>query len=233
MKRAANKPRVLVVDVGGSSVKCICTGRDKRIKIRSGPKMGPREMMPKLLRALKSWRYDVVTVGYPGVVRGGKITREPNNLGSGWIGFDFAAAFGCPVKLINDAAMQALGGYRGGTLLFLGLGTGLGSALIVDGVVVPMELGHLHCSSRHTYEHFLGDAGRKRIGQKKWRARVVAVVREFSLALLPDDILLGGGNVKKLDRLPPGTRRGGNADALTGGFRLWHMERESGPARQP
>jgi polyphosphate glucokinase len=219
--RKRKKLRILVVDIGGSSVKCLCSGQSKRIKIRSSPGMTPQQMMPRLLKALKGWRYDVVSIGYPGVVRGGRITRDPQNLGPGWLGFDFEAAFGCPVKLINDAAMQALGGYRGGTMLFLGLGTGLGSALIADGVVVPMELGHLKCSSERTYEHFLGDAGRKRLGMKQWRARVTGVVRGFSLALLPDDILLGGGNVKILERLPPQTRRGGNADAFTGGFRLW------------
>ena len=172
----------------------------------------------------KGWRFDVVSIGYPGVVRRGQVVREPNHLGSGWVGFNFQAAFRRPVKIINDAAMQALGGYEGGKMLFLGLGTGLGSALIVDGVIATMELGHLHCADGHNYEDYLGKKGRKRLGNKRWRRKVQDVVEGFRNALLPDYIVLGGGNVAHLKRLPPLTRRGDNADAFRGGFRLWDGE---------
>ncbi len=225
--------RVLVVDIGGSSVKYRVAGPGLRrsssepaAKFKSGAGLTPRAMMKELLQYTRDWRYDVVSLGYPGVVRAGKIAREPNNLGRGWIGFDFRAAFGRPVRIINDAAMQAMGAYRGGTMLFLGLGTGLGSALIVDGTIVPMELGHLYFfSPKLTYESRLGKPGRSRRGFAKWRRDVVAVVRAFSQALLPDDIVLGGGGVKHLNRLPPQTRRGNNADAFRGGLRLWSDRR--------
>jgi polyphosphate glucokinase len=228
MKRATRPARrVLIVDIGGSSVKFLLARPGWRRsnsgaqKFKSGPSLTPRVMMKTLLECTRGWRYDVVSIGYPGVVRAGKITREPNNLGRGWIRFDFRAAFGRPVRIINDAVMQAMGAYRGGTMLFLGLGTGLGSTLIVDGTVVPMELAHMHYSGRGTYEELLGERGRKRNGNEKWRRDLVAIVREFSLALLPEDIVLGGGEVKRLKRLPPNTRRGGNVDAFRGGVRLW------------
>ena len=170
--------------------------------------------------------YDAVSMGYPGVVRRGKIVREPYNLASGWVDFDFRVAFGCPVRIINDAAMQALGAYKGGKMLFLGLGTGLGSALIVDGTIVAMEAGHLHYAHRRTYEDCVGERGRERLGNKKWRSKVHHVVEGFRKALLPDYIVLGGGNAARLKRLPPQTRRGGNADAIRGGFRLWDETHE-------
>jgi predicted NBD/HSP70 family sugar kinase len=216
------RKRILVIDVGGSTVKCHVPHQDEPVKFISGPKLTPRQMMRGVTRATRGQRFDVVTIGYPGAVRQGRIIREPHNLGRGWVRFDFRAAFGRPVRIINDAAMQALGAYRGGTMLFLGLGTGLGSALIVDGLVVPMELGHMHCKGKHTYEHFLGNAGRRRLGHKKWRAKLFAAVHGFIDALLPEEVVIGGGNVKKLVRLPPLTRRGSNADAFTGGIRLWN-----------
>jgi polyphosphate glucokinase len=217
--------KILVLDVGGSHVKCLATGRRQHVQFESGPKMTPGEMVKGVLKITRGWRFDAVSIGYPGVVDHGVPTREPHNLGRGWVGFDFQAAFGRPVKIINDAAMQALGGYKGGKMLFLGLGTGLGSALIVDGTIAAMELGHLHYSDRRSYEDYLGQRGRKRLGNRKWRAMVEAVVRGFRKALLPDYILLGGGNVQHLKRLPPHTTRGDNFNAFLGGFRLWERDR--------
>jgi hypothetical protein len=222
MKRPARrKLRILVVDIGGSYVKCAVTGRAGGIEFVSGPGMTPARMMKAIPKALLGWRYDVVSIGYPGVVRNGKILREPNNLASGWVGFDFHSAFGCPVRIINDAAMQALGGYAGGRMLFLGLGTGLGSALIIDGVVAPLELGHLRYGKTSIYEEQVGSKARKRLGNRNWRSKVGEVIESFRNALLPDYVLLGGGNVAHLKKLPPQTRIGDNADAVLGGFRLW------------
>ena len=214
-------PRILVVDVGGSHVKCASTAHGPPRRFESGPKLGPQAMVQQVRKITRGWRFDVVSIGYPGVVLRGKIARDPNNLGPGWIGFDFEKAFGRPVKLLNDAAMQALGAYSGGTMLFMGLGTGLGSALIVDGVIVPMELGHLRYSHGKTYEHFVGDKGRRRLGNKAWRRKVHRVVEGFRNALLPDYVVIGGGNAEHLEKLPPQTRLGDNADAVTGGIRLW------------
>lgn len=188
-------------------------------------------MVKQVLQITKGWRFDAVSIGYPGVVRRGKIAREPHNLGTGWIGFDFEAAFDRPVKVINDAAMQALGGYEGGKMLFLGLGTGLGSTFIVDGVIVAMELGHLHYADGHTYESYLGAQGRKRLGDKKWRGVVADVVEGFRKALLPDYIVLGGGNAANLKLLPPQTRLGDNSHAFAGGFRLWERQGQNGNSR--
>ncbi|HUY02074.1 MAG TPA: ROK family protein, partial [Rhodocyclaceae bacterium] len=216
--------KILVVDVGGSHVKFVASDQQDPVKIVSGPKLSPERMVSKILKIAKGWRFEAVSIGYPGVVRRGRIVREPRNLGSGWVGFDFQAAFGCPVKIVNDAAMQALGGYAGGKMLFLGLGTGLGSALIDDGVIAAMELGHLHCGDRHDYEDYVGDQGRRRLGDKKWRRKVKAVVEGFRQALLPHYIMLGGGNVAHLRKLPPQTRRGDNAYAFVGGFRLWQKQ---------
>ncbi len=229
MKPRAGKPRkVLVIDVGGTHVKCVATGHKTPVKFDSGPKLGPRQMVKTVLRITKGWGFDAVSIGYPGVVRRGRMAREPHNLGAGWVGFDFEAAFGRPVKIVNDAAMQALGGYEGGKMLFLGLGTGLGSAFIVDGVIAAMELGHLHCGKGHNYEYDLGNEGRKRLGHEKWRRKVNAVVEGFRRALLPDYIMLGGGNAAKLKRLPPQTRCGDNAHAFAGGFRLWERQSRNG-----
>src|SRR5690349_2145076 len=177
--RIPNPPRILVIDVGGSHVKCMSTGRRQPRKFESGPKLRPQGMVEQVKQLTQGWRFDVVSIGYPGVVRAGKIARDPNHLGTGWIGFDFEKAFGCPVKLLNDAAMQALGAYGGGTMLFMGLGTGLGSALIVDGVIAPLELGHLRYSHGKTYEQLVGEKGRKRLGQKDWRRKVRHMVQGF------------------------------------------------------
>jgi polyphosphate glucokinase len=166
------------------------------------------------------WAYDAVTIGYPGPVLQGRPVAEPRNLGPGWVGFDYEAAFGCPVKVVNDAAMQALGSYEGGRMLFLGLGTGLGTSMVVDGVVEPMELGHLPYK-KGTYEDYVGRRGLEQRGKKKWRLYVADVVARLSAALEPDEVVLGGGNIKKLKRLPPGCRAGDNANAFVGGFRLW------------
>ena len=189
-------------------------------KFPSGPKMTPQQMVSGVRELAREWRYDVVSIGYPGRIHQGRPVSEPHNLAAGWIGFDFEAAFDCPVKLLNDAAMQALGSYKGGTLLFLGLGTGLGSALVVDGTVVPMELGHLSYK-RRTYEDHVGNRGLKRLGKKKWSEHVAYAVGRLIEVLDPDDIVLGGGNAKKLRKLPPGCRLGSNANAFLGGFRLW------------
>jgi len=218
---ARRKLKILVVDIGGSRVKCALTGRAGRIEFASGPRMTPARMMKALPKATIGWRYDVVSIGYPGVVRNGKIVREPHNLASGWIGFDFRGAFDRPVRIINDAAMQALGAYAGGRMLFLGLGTGLGSTLIIDGVVAPLELGQLRYDKNTVYEDHVGAGARKRLGNCKWRRNVHKVVEGFRNALLPDYILLGGGNSAHLKALPPQTRLGDNADAILGGFRLW------------
>ena len=223
-QRTAQKTNILVLDVGGSHVKCVATDHRSPVEFKSGPKLTPERMVSNVLKITKGWRFDAVSMGYPGVVRRGTIVREPHNLGSGWIGFDFQAAFGCPVNIINDAAMQALGGYEGGKMLFLGLGTGLGSALIVDGVIAAMELGHLPYAHGRDYEDYIGEQGRLRLGDKKWRGKVEDVVEGFRKALLPDYIVLGGGNAAHLKRLPPHTRRGDNAYAFLGGFRLWERQ---------
>jgi polyphosphate glucokinase len=221
--RTPSTPRVLVVDVGGTSVKILATGQHERRSFPSGPTLTPRQMVSGVKKLARGWTYDVVSIGCPGPVLHDRLIVEPYNLGRGWIGFDFAAAFGHPVKVINDAAMQALGSYRGGKMLFLGLGTGLGSTMIVDGIVEPMELGHLPYK-KSTYEDYVGRAGLKRHGKKKWRRHVADVVARFIAALEPDDVVIGGGNVKKLDALPPHSRAGDNTNAFRGGFRLWEMD---------
>jgi polyphosphate glucokinase len=211
---------VLVVDVGGHSVKILATGQDTRRKLPSGPNLTAEQMALGVKKLAGDWKYDVVAIGYPGPVMHGRPVAEPWNLGPGWLGFDYEAAFGCPVKIVNDAAMQALGSYRGGKMLFLGLGTGLGSAMIVDGIVEPMELGHLPYK-KATFEDYVGIRGLIRLGKKKWRKHVADVVARLSAALEPDEVVLGGGNVKQLAELPPGARMGDNANAFAGGFRLW------------
>ena len=191
----------------------------------SGPKMTVQEMVEGVKKSAEGWSFTVVSLGYPGPVLRGRPVSEPRNLARGWVGFDFEKAFGCPVKLINDAAMQALGSYQGGRMLFLGLGTGLGSAMIVDGMVEPMELAHLPFR-KLTFEDYVGERGLKRLGKKRWRRRIVEAVEILSAALQPTDVVIGGGNVKKLKHLPPNTRAGDNDNAFTGGFRLWE---EGGP----
>jgi polyphosphate glucokinase len=211
---------VLVIDVGGTNVKILATGHDDARKVPSGPRMTADRMVSAVKTLAKGWTYDAVSIGYPGPARCDHVVADPHNLGSGWVGFDFAAAFGRPVKLINDAAMQALGSYNTGTLLFLGLGTGLGSALVVSGTVVPMELGHLPYK-KATYEDYVGVRGLEKRGLKKWRVHVVEISAYLIDALQPTDVVVGGGNVKKLSELPAGCRAGDNANAFIGGFRMW------------
>jgi polyphosphate glucokinase len=213
--------KILVVDVGGTHVKIRVSGNDEVRKCESGPELTAREMVNGVLALAEDWEYDVVSVGFPGPVLDNRPVREPVNLGAGWTGFDYDAAFGCPVKLINDAAMQALGSDEGGRMLFLGLGTGLGSAMVVNGIVQPMELGHLPYKRGRSFEDYVGVAGLKRRGKQRWRASVKDVIERLRDALQPEYIVLGGGNVKKLDELPEGTRLGANANAFIGGFRLW------------
>jgi polyphosphate glucokinase len=215
---------VLVVDVGGTHVKCLVSGRAERRRFESGPTLTPRRMLAGVKKLTADWGYERVAIGYPGLVLRGRIAAEPFNLGTGWIGFDFEKAFRRPVKLANDAAMQALGSYRHGTMLFLGLGTGLGSALVVDGVIVPMELAHLPYRDA-TVEDYVGLRGLERCGRKKWRRHVEYMIERFVAAIHPDDIVIGGGNVKKLKALPAGCRAGSNANAFLGGFRLWEGPR--------
>jgi polyphosphate glucokinase len=212
--------KVLVVDVGGTTVKALATGQNEYRSFPSGPTLTPRQMVSGVKRIARDWTYDVVSIGYPGPVLHGRPIAEPHNLGRGWVGFDFTAAFRRPVKVVNDAAMQALGSYRGGKMLFLGLGTGFGSAMIVNGNVEPMELGHLPYK-KGTYEDYVGRRGLERDGKKKWRRHVADVVVRFIAALEPDDTVIGGGNARKLDGLPPGSRAGDNHNAFCGGFRLW------------
>jgi len=223
--------RVLVIDVGGTHVKILATGETVQREFRSGPRLTARQMVPKVKRFARGWKYDAVSVGYPGPVLHNRPVADPHNLGRGWMGFDFKRAFGRPTKVVNDAAMQAYGGYRRGKMLFLGLGTGLGSTLIVDGIVEPLELGHLPYRKR-TFEHYVGRRGLERLGKKKWRCAVFDVVKRLAAALEPDQVELGGGNVKKLKVLPPGCREGDNADAFKGGFRLWQRARRSGAAKR-
>ncbi|HEY9616227.1 MAG TPA: ROK family protein [Microcoleaceae cyanobacterium] len=211
---------VLVIDIGGTNIKFLATEQSESRKFPSGRTMTPAGMVAGVKEMTHDWTYDVVAIGYPGLVLKGQIAKEPHNLAPGWIGFDFETVFGCPAKLINDAAMQALGSYRSGTMLFLGLGTGLGSAMVVEGVVVPMELAHLSYK-KGTFEDYLGIGGLKRLGDKKWRKHVEDCIGRFISALELDDVVIGGGNAKKLKQLPPKCRTGDNANAFTGGFRLW------------
>ena len=212
---------ILVIDVGGTHVKIRATGQAEPVKIASGPKMTAKRMVKDVREATAGWKYSRISIGYPGPVVHGHPLQEPHNLGDGWVGFDFKKAFGHPVKIVNDAAMQALGIYRGGRMLFLGLGTGLGSAMIVDGILEPMEIAHLPYKKGRTYEDYVGIRGLKRLGKKKWRDHVEDVVKKFKNALQVDDVVLGGGNSKLLKKLPPGCRLGNNSTAFTGGLRLW------------
>jgi polyphosphate glucokinase len=211
---------VLVVDIGGTHVKVLATGEKQAREFDSGPALTPKRMVPKVLKLVADRKYDVISIGYPGPVLRNRPISEPWNLGKGWTGFDFETAFKCPVKVLNDAAMQALGSYKGGQMLFLGLGTGLGSAMIVDGVIEPMELGHLPYK-KATFEDYVGIRGLKKHGKKKWRRFVKDVVERLIAALEPEEVVLGGGNVHKLKELPPLCRAGDNSNAFCGGFRLW------------
>lgn len=212
--------KVLVIDIGGTNVKMLASGQETPRKFPSGPELTPERMVEGVQKAVEGWSFDVVAIGYPGPVLGGKCMSDPHNLGPGWVGFNFEGAFGRPVSLINDAAMQALGSYNTGKMLFLGLGTGLGSTLIVDGIVIPLELGHLPYR-KGTFEDYVGLRGMEKYGKKKWRENVEDVVARLTAALLPDDIVLGGGNTKRLKEMPPLCRAGDNVNAYRGGFRLW------------
>jgi predicted NBD/HSP70 family sugar kinase len=213
--------KILVIDIGGTHVKVLATGQKEPVKIISGPKMTAEKMVKEVRKVTEGWDYSGVSIGYPGPVIHGRPLCDPHNLGRGWVGFDFKKAFGRPVKILNDAAMQALGIYKGGRMLFLGLGTGLGSAMIVDGMLEPMEVAHLPYKKGRTFEDYLGLRGLKRMGKKKWRRHVAEVVEELKNALEADYVVLGGGNAKLLKKLPPGARLGDNSTAFTGGFRLW------------
>jgi polyphosphate glucokinase len=214
---------VLVVDVGGSHVKVLASGEQESRRADSGPSLTGAEMVEAAKKLAAGWTWDSVSVGVPSSVHGGRVVAEPVNLGDGWVGFDYEAAFGKPTKVVNDAAMQALGSYEGGKMLFIGLGTGLGSALVANGFVQPMELGHLPYK-KATFEDYAGNAGLEKRGKKRWRDDVTDIVARLSAAMEPDYVVLGGGNAKKLDELPPNARLGGNEDAFAGGFRLWDPE---------
>lgn len=219
--KTAISSKVLVIDVGGTHIKLLMTGQKEPTMIPSGPKMTAGKVARLVKQATRGWKYGCISMGYPGPVINGHPLREPHNLGGGWMGFDFRKAFGCPVKIINDASMQALGSYKGGRMLFLGLGTGLGSAMIVDGVLEPMELAHLSYKHGKTYEDYLGIRGLEKSGKKKWRRQVFKIVEKLKAALEADYVVLGGGNAKKLKKLPPGARMGSNENAFVGGFRMW------------
>lgn len=225
MKKPSTKRRrqkaVLAVDVGGTHVKVMDSKNLERREFVSGPHLSAKEMVKQVGDLTADWSYDVISVGYPGPVAHSRPLAEPHNLGKGWVGFNFEKAFGRPTQVVNDALMQALGSYEGGRMLFLGLGTGLGSAMIVDGILEPMELGHLPYHKGRTFEDYVGAAGLKRLGKKKWRRKVADIVKYFVAALEPDYVVLGGGNAEKLGRLPRKVRLGDNANAFKGGFKLW------------
>lgn len=221
--------QILVIDIGGTSVKIMASGQAEERKFPSGPTLTPQQMVDGVRKLAEGWQYDRLSMGYPGPVVRNRLVSEPHNLGRGWVGFDFQAAFQLPIKLINDAAMQALGSYEGGKMLFLGPGTGLGSCMIVDNIVEPMELSHLPYRKR-TFEDYIGQRGLLRYGKKKWRHLVEDVVAQLDAALEPDYVVIGGGNARKLKTLPPKCRLGDNRNAFAGGFRLWEGDYKSMPA---
>jgi polyphosphate glucokinase len=218
-----SKPPVLAIDVGGSHVKALLSGESEKRRFKSGPDLTPKETVDGVLGVVEGWAFERVSIGIPTPIRGGMPISEPVNLGTGWVGFDFAQAFGAPTKVVNDAVMQAVGSYEGGRMLFLGLGTGLGSTLIVEGYVQPLELGHLPFRKK-TFEDYTSTHALKRQRKEEWEATVHDVVERLAAALEPDYVVLGGGDAKELDRLPPNTRLGANENAFVGGFRLWEPE---------
>jgi hypothetical protein len=220
--------KILVVDVGGNNIKVLVSGEKAPRKVPSGPTLTAARMAAAVRKALAGTRYDTVTIGFPGPVKDGRPAAEPVNLGRGWVRFDYARAFGKPVRFVNDAAMQALGSYRGGRMLFLGLGTGLGSALVLEGLLQPLEVAHLPYRNGKTYEDFLGKRALDRVGKKRWRQLVQEIVPRLHHAFQVHEVVLGGGNVKQLKALPPATRLGSNANAFTGGFRLWERPAPAG-----
>lgn len=240
-KKKVDAPKaILVIDVGGTNIKVKCSTGDESRKSPSGPDMSGSKMVEAVQHMTQDWQYDVISMGFPGAVLHGKIAREPVNLGTGWTRFDYSAAFGKPVRIINDAAMQALGSYAGGSMLFLGLGTGLGTAMVKDGIVEPLELGHMPYRKGHSTEDYLGLRGIERFGKPRWRKMVLRVVQELYDALEPDYIVLGGGNAKLLDTIPPYCRIGANSNAFLGGYRLWmdadelaHMAETPAPPAPP
>jgi polyphosphate glucokinase len=227
--QAAKSPKVLVIDVGGTNVKLLATGQKEPRKYPSGPTMTPRKMVSLVKKSVSDWKFDCISLGYPGPIINGHPLREPHNLGRGWVGFNFHNAFGCPVKILNDAAMQAVGSYKGGRMLFLGLGTGLGSAMIVDGILQPMELAHLTYKNEKSYEDYLGLRGLERMGKKKWRRYVAKITKQLIVALEAEYVVLGGGNSKLLKELPAGARLGSNENAFLGGFRMWQKNQVANP----
>jgi polyphosphate glucokinase len=232
-RKRASRHTVLSIDVGGSHIKVMTDRERSQREFVSGPDLSAKAMVRKVRALTKDWSYDVISIGYPGPVVHNRPLAEPHNLGRGWAGFDFKKAFGRPTKVVNDALMQAIGSYQGGRMLFLGLGTGLGSAMIVDGIPEPMELGHLPYRNDKTFEDYVGAAGLKRLGRKKWRRAVDDVLERLFAALEPDYIVLGGGNADKVDNPPHKVRLGDNANAFKGGFRLWKRAGRIGRGRNP
>ena len=214
---------VLVIDIGGSNIKLLATGQPERIKIPSGSNFKPEDLIPLVKDTTKEWAYEAISIGFPGVVKHGEIAADPVNMGKGWMGFDFQKAFGMPVRIINDAAMQALGSYEGGKLLFMGFGTGLGTAMVFEDLILPLEGGHLPFK-QGTFETHVGNAAMKKVGKKKWKELVYQTIEHFRHCFQPDEIVLGGGNSKYLEEIPEKCRLGSNKNAFTGGFRLWEKE---------
>ena len=224
------KKKVLVIDVGGTNVKMMIS-RGERRKFKSGPKMTPREMIAQVKAQLNGWQFDVIAIGFPAPVRDGRILSDPKHLGKGWVGFNFEKALGKPVRILNDAALQALGSYRGGRMLFLGLGTGLGSTLVLPDLVLPLELGDLPYRDHRIIEDFLGKTGIDELGGKEWEREVVFAVHQLKKSVIADYVVLGGGKVKKLGRMPDDAEMGHNRNAFLGGVRLWQNDPRTGRAR--
>jgi len=217
------KKKILVIDVGGTHIKLMIS-REKKRKLKSGAKMTPREMIAQIKERLKKWKYDAIAIGFPAPVRDGRILSEPKHLGKGWVRFNFEKALGKPVRIINDAALQALGSYRGGRVLFLGLGTGLGSTLVLREMVLPLELGDLPYRDHRIIEDFLGKPGKDELGQEEWEREVMFAVGHLKKAVIADYVVLGGGNAKKLSKLPDDAELGHNRNAFLGGVRLWQTD---------